>query len=153
MPQRNEYFHQLLAAFENSCRESGLRLTHQRLEIFRELALATDHPAAELLHQRLRRKIPTLSLDTVYRTLATFVEHGIASKVETVESQARYEAVGTRHHHLICNRCSSIMDFHWTEIDTLPLPMSISDWGKVVTRNVVMYGVCISCTHKQLENE
>ena len=44
---------QQLADFENACRKIALRLTPQRLEIFRELAKATDHPSAEILHQRL----------------------------------------------------------------------------------------------------
>lgn len=136
---------ELLAAFESACREAGLRLTHQRLEIFRELSQATDHPSAETLHQRLRRTIPTISLDTVYRTLATFSSHGLINKVETIESQARFEATTFRHHHLICSRCREIIDFQWPAIDEATLPEEVTPWGRVDTRNVVVYGVCKSC--------
>jgi len=111
MLNRPETLEEQLAAFEQACRDAGLRLTHQRLEIFRELALATDHPGAELLHQRLREKIPTISLDTVYRTLATFASQGLINKVETIESQARFEVSQMQHHHLICRKCKQIMDF------------------------------------------
>jgi Fur family peroxide stress response transcriptional regulator len=134
-----------LTAFESACREAGLRLTHQRLEIFRELAQATDHPSAETLHQRLRRTIPTISLDTVYRTLATFAGHGLINKVETVESQARFEATTFRHHHLICSRCREIIDFQWPAIDEASLPEEVTPWGRIDTRNVVVYGVCRKC--------
>ena len=91
--------------FQAACRSAGLKLTHQRLEIYRELTVAKDHPSAEALYQRLIQKIPTLSLDTVYRTLATFTRHGLAHRVETVESQARFDAKHERHHHAICSRC------------------------------------------------
>ncbi|WP_240732021.1 Fur family transcriptional regulator [Geobacter sp. FeAm09] len=106
--------------FGDACRAAGLKLTHQRLEIFRELARSADHPSAEALHQRLRQKIPTLSLDTVYRTLATFARHGMITKVETVESQGRFEVTLAPHHHLICGRCNTIMDFQWPSMDEAP---------------------------------
>lgn len=134
-----------LRRFGDACREAGLKLTHQRLEIFGELVRSPDHPSAEALHQRLRRKIPTLSLDTVYRTLATFARHGMIKKVETVESQARYEVTLVRHHHLICSRCNTIMDFQWPLVDEAALPEEVTGWGRVDNRSVVVYGTCKNC--------
>lgn len=131
--------------FQDSCRRQNLRLTPQRLEIFRELARASDHPSAEQLYQRLYDKMPTLSLDTIYRTLATFVQNGLVNRVETVESQARFEAVSTRHHHMICDRCKKIVDFDWDSIDHIALPDEVQSWGRVQSRNVVVYGVCREC--------
>ena len=145
MLSSNEMLQEKLTAFESACREAGLRLTHQRLEIYRELAMADDHPSAEVLHQRLRRKIPTISLDTVYRTLATFESHGLISKVNTVESQARFEATGMRHHHLICRKCKEIMDFQWQLIDDVTLPEEIGKWGRIDNKNLVVSGVCSKC--------
>ena len=134
-----------LAAFGNACREAGLRLTHQRLEIYSELAIAADHPTAETIYQRIRKKIPTISLDTVYRTLATFARHGLINKIETVESQARFEVKITRHHHLICRKCNKITDFQWQSLDDVKLPVEISRWGRVENRNVIVYGICNEC--------
>ena len=79
MPKPNLEMRENLTAFEHACRNAGLRLTYQRLEIYGELARSFDHPSVELLHQRLRRKIPTISLDTVYRTLATFAGLGLVN--------------------------------------------------------------------------
>ena len=134
-----------LLAFEKSCREADLRLTHQRLEVYRELAMATDHPSAEALHQRLRIKIPTISLDTVYRTQATFTKHGLINQVETTESQARFEDKCFRHHHLICSECAEIIDFQWAFIDQAPLPEEITSWGRIDHTSIVVYGVCQKC--------
>lgn len=134
-----------LAAFQDACRKAGLRLTPQRLEIFRELAKAADHPSAETLHRRLVGTLPTLSLDTVYRTLGTFAGHGLINKVETVESQARFEVAQLLHHHLICQKCKGIIDFHWQVIDEASLPEEVLAWGRVERKNVVAYGTCFKC--------
>ena len=131
--------------FQNACRQQHLRLTPQRLEIYRELAQASDHPSTEQLHQRLHDKMPTLSLDTIYRTLSTFVQYGLVNRVETIESQARFEVAHAHHHHLICERCKKIIDFYWESMDQLDLPEEAQSWGKVFTRNVVVYGICGKC--------
>ena len=145
MPETPKVIEQQLTAFEQACREAGLRLTHQRLEIYRELLLACDHPSAEALHRRLRRTIQTISLDTVYRTLATFASHGLINRVETVESQARFEVSLLRHHHLVCSRCKEIMDFQWRLIDDASLPEELGNWGRIDNKSVVVYGICRKC--------
>ena len=60
---------QRMERFEEVCRNSGMKLTHQRMEIFREVAQTGDHPDAEKVYQGVRKRMPTISLDTVYRTL------------------------------------------------------------------------------------
>lgn len=136
-----------LRNFEQACRDAGLKLTHQRLEIFRELATAEDHPSAETLHKRLQKRLATLSLDTVYRTLATFEKNRLITKVETVESQARYEADMDRHHHAICRQCGVITDFNWRFFDEVPVPQEISGWGRVDKKNITLHGICEKCAN------
>ena len=58
-----------VAEFVAACRRQGVKATHQRTEILRELAGTEEHPDAETIHERVRQRIPALSLDTVYRTL------------------------------------------------------------------------------------
>ncbi|MDA8177928.1 MAG: transcriptional repressor, partial [Deltaproteobacteria bacterium] len=58
-----------LERFQAACRRAGVKLTHQRLEIFREIAGSTKHPDAETVYRGVRARVPTVSLDTVYRTL------------------------------------------------------------------------------------
>jgi Fur family peroxide stress response transcriptional regulator len=142
--QSNERLH----AFEQACRKAGLKITHQRVEIFRELAFAQDHPSAETIHRRLKKKLPTISVDTVYRTLTTLEKHGLISKVQTVESQARFEVKDDHHHHLICDNCHEIIDFDWQVFDEYPLPNEISDWGKIKNKKVILHGLCRKCSQK-----
>jgi len=137
-----------MACFAQAFRDAGLRLTHQRLEIYRELMTATDHPTAEVLHRRLRERIPTLSLDTVYRTLATLSASGMVKRLETAESLARFDITTRRHHHIICKRCNEIMDFQWQQLDETPLPDELGSWGLADDMNVVVYGICGPCLKK-----
>jgi Fur family peroxide stress response transcriptional regulator len=134
-----------LDTFVDACRKIDLRITPQRLEIFKELAQATDHPTAEALHQRLLQKMPTLSLDTVYRTLGTFADAGLVNKVETTESQAHFEVSQVQHHHLICRKCNEIIDFQWQFIDHASLPEEVHSWGRIDRKNIVVYGTCHKC--------
>lgn len=148
MLNRNETKESLsarMAMFEQACQQAGLKLTHQRLEIFRELATATDHPSAETLHRRLRQRMPTLSLDTIYRTLASLEENGLITRVKTGESQARFEAEQRQHHHLVCERCHEIIDFQWQTFDDSLLPDEISQWGKIKSKNAILQGLCRKC--------
>ena len=138
-----------LAYFKNACKNAGLKLTHQRLEIYRELAIASDHPAAETIHKRLKERMPTISLDTIYRTLTTLENHGLIRKVQTAESQARFEAEIIQHHHLICDKCKKIVDFQWKTFDESTLPDKISAWGRIQHKNVVLHGICDKCLQKK----
>lgn len=134
-----------LQHFEIACREAGLKVTPQRLEIFRELASAGDHPTAETLYKRLQKTMPTLSLDTVYRTLTTFEEYDLILRVQTTESHARFEAEMQKHHHAICTQCHRITDFYWDICDTSELPAQMTGWGQIKNRQITLKGVCAEC--------
>jgi Fur family transcriptional regulator, peroxide stress response regulator len=137
-----------LKDFEASCRNAGLKITHQRVEVFRELLTAPDHPTADLLCKRLRKSLPMISLDTVYRTLTMLVKYGLINRVETPESIARFEVAQFRHHHLICRSCGEIKDFIWPNIDEATVPDEVRTWGKIENKNMVVYGVCKKCLKK-----
>lgn len=145
-PYSQEQLEQIMEQFVTSCRSAGLKVTHQRTEIYRQLLVIADHPSAEILHKRMLVTLPSISLDTVYRTLATLEQHGLVTRIQTAESQARFEVAYTPHHHLICSHCKQVMDFHWPAIDNIDLPGIANQWGQIESRTIVMYGVCHSCS-------
>jgi Fur family peroxide stress response transcriptional regulator len=134
-----------LRAFEEVCRKEGLKITNQRLEIFKELLNSQDHPTVEKLYHRLQPKLPTISLDTVYRTLTTLEKHGLVSRVQTMESQARFEGRTDEHHHAVCRNCGKITDFNWEFSGEAELPEEILNWGQIVKKSVTLYGLCKQC--------
>jgi Fur family peroxide stress response transcriptional regulator len=131
--------------FEDTCRQKRLRVTPQRLEIYRELARSLDHPTAEMLYQRLKDKMPSLSLDTVYRTLATLVSHNLVHRVESAQNQARFEVQHIHHHHVVCRECGGICDFKWNLVDQTSLQRELDTWGRVERAHMVVYGTCREC--------
>ena len=134
-----------LRTFEDICRKEGLKITHQRLEIFKELLNSNDHPTVEKLYHRLQPKLPTISLDTVYRTLTTLELHGFVARVETGESQARFEGKMEEHHHAICKKCGKITDFFWKFPAEAVIPDEILKWGKISKKSITLHGLCRQC--------
>jgi Fur family peroxide stress response transcriptional regulator len=137
----------MIAAFEAVLRREGIKVTPQRLEIYRRTAETADHPDIESIHRAVRRTMPHISLDTVYRALALFAELGL---VFTVRPQARhhvcFDANIAPHHHFICDRCGATLDFEDHAFDKLPMPASASALGRVLSRHVELRGLCARCT-------
>ena len=100
-------------------RDSGLRLTHQRLEIVRVIAADRTHPDVETVYEAVRKRVPTISLDTVYRTLATLTERGLITRVQFMPGPARYDANQARHHHFVCTRCGLVRDIEDADLDAI----------------------------------
>jgi Fur family peroxide stress response transcriptional regulator len=135
--------------FKEICRQARIRLTPQRLELFREIAGAKDHPAAEDVYKRLRSRMPTISLDTVYRTLATFERHGVITRLQIPGERGRFDSNPLPHHHLVCVRCKSVQDFYWPIFEKMELPPDTKRWGRVGSRHAELRGVCNECLKKK----
>ncbi len=129
-----------------ACRNAGLRMTRQRLEIFREVAKSNEHPDAETIFKRVRKKMLTVSLDTVYRTLASLEETGLVSRVETVAGRARYDANDDTHHHFVCTRCGRISDIYLEKEP--PIPEGIEELGSAESLHMQVRGVCHDCRNQ-----
>ncbi len=114
-----------IETFAQYCRSHGLSVTHQRLAIFEALAASREHPSAEQLHRAVQRRIPTLSLATVYKNLEALKAIGAVADVNPLHEQGRYEAAlpgtgaGHPHHHLVCTSCKKVRDLHDSELDRL----------------------------------
>ena len=131
--------------FERVCRSKGLRVTLQRLEIFRVFAVFAGHPTVENVFNRIRRRLKTISMDTVYRTISTFEKYGLIKRVKLLDNSARFDINLAVHHHLVCTRCKNIEDFYWPNFDGMKLPNTIRDWGDVDSKHVEIRGLCRKC--------
>lgn len=136
---------QQLDHLKQICAKADIKLTHQRLEIFREMLAACDHPSAELIYQRLHEKLPTIAIDTVYRTLATFDELGIVRKLHVIGERALFDANLKIHHHFVCTRCKAVEDLYWPEFDNSMLPEETDNLGQIQSRHLELRGICNRC--------
>jgi Fur family peroxide stress response transcriptional regulator len=73
------------------CREAGLKITPQRLAVYKVLLGSAEHPSAEAVFRKAREVLPNISLDTVNRTLLTLSEIGAALVVEGSGDAKRFD--------------------------------------------------------------
>jgi Fur family peroxide stress response transcriptional regulator len=108
-------------AFARRCRERGVRVTAQRLAVYRALAEDPSHPTAEAIYGRLRAAMPSLSPATVYRVLEALVRDGLLRRVSTTGGAGRFDANLVPHQHLICRVCGRMTDVHAPAVPTVDI--------------------------------
>ncbi len=143
---------QRMKYFETVCRDEGIKLTHQRMEIFREIAQTDDHPDADRVFQRVRGRVPTVSLDTVYRTLWLLKDLGLVVTLSSSRERTRFDANLQSHHHFVCEQCGFTRDFFSDDLDTIRLPDSVSSLGEIKATHVEVRGVCRECAENHPHN-
>ncbi len=131
--------------FLAQCHTKGIKATHQRREIYRELAQTEEHPDAETLFTRVRQRVPAISFDTVYRNLRVLEKHGIIRKVGATGYRTRFDANLTPHHHFVCTACGLISDFYDNHLDDFSPPSEVLAIGHVSTCHLELRGVCRLC--------
>jgi Fur family peroxide stress response transcriptional regulator len=140
-----------LEQFKAAAKEAGVKLTHQRLEIFREVASSLKHPDAETAFRAVQPRMPTVSLDTVYRTLWMLNDLGLITTLGPRRESVRFDANLEQHHHYVCVRCGLTRDFESTELNTLRIPNAVQGFGSVVATHVEVRGICDNCAKKKVE--
>jgi Fur family peroxide stress response transcriptional regulator len=140
--------------FAQYCRMHGLSVTHQRLAIFEALAGSREHPSAEQIHRSVQRRIPTLSLATVYKNLEALKAIGAVADVNPLHEEGRFEAAlpgtgaGRPHHHLVCISCKKVRDLHDQGLDRLRI--ADAQGFDIRAVRVQAEGLCPECRARQV---
>ena len=131
-----------IEALKQACKQRQMRLTPQRIAIYKALIGTKSHPSAEMLYENLKNKMPELSLDTIYRNLATLEEMSLIFRVDNQLECARFDADKTPHHHFICTKCGEVYDI----FDNI---ININDYqtnfGTIKNVNIQFCGICNNC--------
>jgi len=131
--------------FTELCRQAGLKVTPQRVTIYRELVKTNEHPSAEVLYEKVRQVFPSISLDTVNRTLLTLSDIGAAFTLEGSGDARRFDAGFEKHQHFRCIKCKRIVDFHHKPFDNIKVPQDIAKKFTVLRKTVYLEGICDLC--------
>jgi len=134
--------------FKTKAHEAGVKLTQQRVEIFREIAARTDHPDAESVYQAIRHRMPSVSLETVQRTLWLLYDLNIIASYGQLRKTVHFDPNPAPHHHYICVRCGIIRDLAAPEFDEFPLPPAANALGSVLAFRVELSGLCEGCARR-----
>jgi Fur family peroxide stress response transcriptional regulator len=134
-----------MTAFRAKCQKMGLKITPQRMAVYQALLGTTEHPSAETVFRRVRQAFPTISLDTVNRTLLTLSEMGVAFVVEGSGDAKRFDANLKNHQHFKCLKCRRIIDFHHEPFDRIEVPENLASRFTVLRKTVYLEGFCDLC--------
>ena len=125
-------------------KRSGRRITPQRQAVIEYLAGRTDHPSVRQIYRHLSPRVSSLSLATVYNTLAALVDRGLVREIDFEAADNRYDTNLAPHVNLVCIRCGTI-----TDVDhELPMPRETirSEHGFEVVESRLEYrGYCAAC--------
>ncbi len=137
----------LLQDFIEKCQAHKLKVTPQRVAIYRELFDSRAHPTIDAMFQIVKKEFPNISYDTVSRTLLTFAEIGIVDLVEVYGGAKRFDPNVKSHHHLHCVSCGNIRDFQYDQFNNLDIPVEIRQRFTVLNSRVILKGICEQCSH------
>jgi Fe2+ or Zn2+ uptake regulation protein len=135
----------LSLSFARRCREQGVRVTAQRLAVYRALAKDPSHPTADAIYRRLRGAMPSLSPGTVYRVLESLVQDGLLRRVSTTGGAGRFDANLTPHQHLICRVCGRMTDVHAPTVEVGRVAAEVRPRFVVEDVDVRIVGRCATC--------
>jgi Fur family peroxide stress response transcriptional regulator len=130
-------------------RAKGCRVTPQRLAILRVLTQSRGHPTAEQIHSRLVRQYPTMSLATVYKTIALLKQAGEVLELQFSDFGNRYD--GRRPHphpHVVCTRCGAIVDADDPLLGDAADRVARETGYAIRSHRLDFFGLCPSCLKK-----
>ncbi|MGX7677441.1 Fur family transcriptional regulator [Jatrophihabitans sp. DSM 45814] len=121
-------------------RERGMRMTPQRVSVMAavtQLVHATPDQVAEA--------VPDVDLTTVYRTLETLEQIGLLAHTHLGHGAASYRLASDEHVHVVCHRCSAVIDAPPGLVDQLADQLA-SERGFVLDRShFTVFGTCADC--------
>ncbi|MFH1679229.1 MAG: transcriptional repressor [Candidatus Eisenbacteria bacterium] len=148
MRSENRSKQERIEELEELCRGRGFPVTAQRRVIFEALLSAGDHPTADRVHRRIRRRLPSTSHTTVYRTLELLVALGVARKTCHPGGACRYDPNIERHHHLVCLSCDRLVDLEDPSLNRIPLPDRRRTGFNVFDYSIQFRGLCPECSRR-----
>jgi Fe2+ or Zn2+ uptake regulation protein len=134
-------------------RDRRIAVTPQRLAVMTALQNRRDHPTADIIYQEVRRQLPAISFNTVYKTLEILCRRGMVIKVNPLHAVARYDGETGQHAHLICRQCHHIIDLDWEASEVPSLPAAVQHGFQVEHPSLTFWGLCPRClsgaTHEE----
>ena len=132
-------------AFRELCAEHKLAATHQRQVLYEVMQTMPGHPSPEEVYARVKRRVPAISLATVYKNIHLFVEKGVLKELSMHHGSLRVELNSHLHHHLVCSHCKTITDVDEQDLEALPALKQLPGGFQVERYSVDVIGVCAAC--------
>jgi Fur family ferric uptake transcriptional regulator len=122
-------------------------MSKQKKLIYDIVLETMSHPTADRVYEKARRRMPRISLGTVYRNLKALTAEGLLLEITTSRGPARYDANISRHSHLRCVECDRLEDV--PESEMVIEPKSRLRRYKILEYRVELIGICPTCRDDQ----
>jgi Fur family peroxide stress response transcriptional regulator len=132
-------------SFREICQENGIAVTHQRQVLYEVMKSMHGHPSPEEVYAKVKKKVPAISLATVYKNIHLFVESGVFREVSMHHGSVRVEMNGEAHHHMVCSKCKAITDIGEDELGLVAKSNRLPGGFLVERYAVDVIGVCAKC--------
>jgi Fe2+ or Zn2+ uptake regulation protein len=126
--------------------EKNRRITKQRQVILEELRKLNTHPSADEVYRVVRRRLPRISLGTVYRNLEILAQMGEIQKLELSGSLKRYDWDTNKHYHIRCVRCNRVDDAPVAPLNQLEDELYEATVFEIIGHNLEFTGLCPECS-------
>jgi len=139
-----------ISRFQQFLSGQGLKLTHERTALLREIFSAHYHFEADELLFKMKEKKVKISRATIYRTLELLVKSGMVRRVHLGEDHYHYEYItGNSHHdHLVCTTCGAVIEFHDPLLEERQREICARKKFTPTYHNLQILGVCDNCRRK-----
>ena len=131
--------------FRAVCKAQHWKCTPQRLAVYHYMHGNSRHPSVDDVWTFVRKRIPSITRESVYRILNEFSAAGIVSRMDMIDN-AHYDVNVTPHGHLVCEKCGGVTDF---PLDALPKPPRGVPKENIRNIEVRMIWLCPVCAGKE----
>jgi len=128
-------------------------MTRQRQVILEELRKVKTHPSADELHEKVKKRLPRISLGTVYRNLEILCELGEIRKLDLGVDFKRYDWDPKMHYHIRCLECGKVDNAPIAPLKTVEDELHQATVYTIIGHKLVFEGLCPSCTQKAASGE
>ena len=136
-----------LKKFKSILKDENLKMTPQRVEVFRQVCDSNEHQESEEIFISLRKRDVNISRATVYRTMDILYQHDLVQRMDIGDGKWRYEhwLDCNQHDHLICIRCGTIVEFINTQIEEIQNDVAEKFDYELVRHVHQLFGLCKQC--------
>lgn len=121
-------------------------MTQQRQVILEELQKVNSHPSADEVYEMVRKRIPRISLGTVYRNLEILSELGEIQKLELGGDLKRFDWNPAKHYHIRCMHCGRVDDAPIAPLNRIEDELYGATVYTIIGHRLEFEGLCPACS-------
>jgi Fur family ferric uptake transcriptional regulator len=122
-----------------------LRKTEPRRIILQEIRHSKSHPTADDIYEMVKKKVPRVSLGTIYRNLEVLCQEGLIQRIEMGGSQKRFDGHTENHYHFRCLNCGKIEDLTEGSLEDIEKALAKLSPYEILGHRVELTGRCHPC--------